>query len=376
MAASMRGPAAAVALAAGAAFAAAVLGGRAQAAAQRTEIQAQVRQDAFLIESLSGIETVKGMGAERHVQRRWLELLLDQFAAGLRRQRLGIWTDLVLEGTRKGLTVVVLVWGGRAAMRGEVSLGTFMAFAQMSAGFLAAVLGLASTAGLVLVLRPHLARTAELGRTAREPQRPPGARGRAAGGIVLDSVWFRYDPDAPWVFSGYELHVDEGEKRWIQGPSGWGKSTLLRLVCGLYVPEQGRITVCGRDAVGSRSSILYLPQFVHLYAGSILDNLKLLSGDAARKRILEAAEASGLHEFVRRLPMGYETVVPPGAGSLSGGQRQLIALTAAMASERSVLLLDEAFANLDWLSRSWLADSPWFANRTVIHASHDTRIGS
>jgi ABC-type bacteriocin/lantibiotic exporter with double-glycine peptidase domain len=174
---------------------------------------------------------------------------------------------------------------------------------------------------------------------------------------------------------GYSLRVELGERRWIHAPSGFGKSTLLRIIAGLYPPDQGLVSVGGLAPADAKSQLVYLPQFVQLYGGSILENLRLLSGGANHDRLMAAAETTGLGQLAQTLPMGYNTVLPQGGGSLSGGQRQLVALTAVMASDRKLLLLDEAMANLDWMSRDWLHQSDWFRDRTIIYASHEARLG-
>jgi len=167
------------------------------------------------------------------------------------------------------------------------------------------------------------------------------------------------------------MEVLPGEKRWIRGPSGAGKSTILRLTSGLYPPERGVIRIAGREPLAANESMVYLPQLLRLYGGSILENLRLFSGNAPRERLTAASEASGLNRLIAKLPLGFETVVPSGGMTLSGGERQLIAMTAVMASERSLFLLDEALVSLDWISRACVENNPWFDGKTVIYVSHD-----
>jgi ABC-type bacteriocin/lantibiotic exporter with double-glycine peptidase domain len=186
----------------------------------------------------------------------------------------------------------------------------------------------------------------------------------------MDDVWFRYSAAGPWVLHGYDLRLEPGQQRILTGPSGSGKSTVLRLLAGLFRPERGTVLVDGRPPWAARASILYLPQFVRLFGGSILDNLRVFSHGASLARLLEQARQTGLQALVDTLPMGYGTLLPPGGQNLSGGQRQLIALTGALASGRPLLLLDEALANLDALRaatlRERLAAGPW----TLVAASH------
>jgi ABC-type multidrug transport system fused ATPase/permease subunit len=117
--------------------------------------------------------------------------------------------------------------------------------------------------------------------------------------------------------------------------------------------------------------MIYLPQLLQLYGGSILENLRLFSGNAPRDRLTEAAEASGLDRLIARWPLGLETIVPSGGVTMSGGERQLVAMTAVMASDRSLFLLDEALVSLDWITRASVEQNRWFEGKTVIFASHD-----
>jgi len=166
------------------------------------------------------------------------------------------------------------------------------------------------------------------------------------------------------------FRVDSGELVALLGPSGSGKTTLLRVAAGLYDPDRGRVTIGGLPPAAVSGDVAYLPQDFRLHSGTLLRNLQWLSMGASARRLAEAAEASGLEAWVRTLPLGYDTQTAVDIG-LSGGQKQLIALTAVMAADRRVLLLDEAFANLDWVSRTWISGSAWFADKTVLYASHD-----
>jgi ABC-type bacteriocin/lantibiotic exporter with double-glycine peptidase domain len=186
----------------------------------------------------------------------------------------------------------------------------------------------------------------------------------------MEDVWFRYTPEGPWVLKGYNLHVEPGEKFTLTGPSGFGKSTILRLLAGLYTPEKGTISIGGLSPQAARHKILYLPQFVQLYSGSIIENLRVLSGGASLERLLAVSQQTGLHNLVAAFPMNYNTVLPHGGRNLSGGQRQLIALTGALASGRGLMVLDEATANMD---EFWRSGTSLLLNNTVctlISATH------
>lgn len=350
MAIKMPWPTLVVVLVAGAMVGLAVVVGRVQAQRQTQEVEAQAQQRGFLTELISGVGTVKAAGAEQKAHERWMRRFDKELGFTLSRQRVGLWSEVGLDVLRQGLSVALLIWGGQLILKGELKVGTLFSYLQLSAGFLAAMFGLVGTYLLLVVLRPQLAKAQEI--LAIEVPSKPSPRGGSPelqGPVIMEDVWFRYTLAGPWILKEYNLRVEVGDTNWIHGPSGFGKSTILRLLAGLYVPEKGTITIGGLSPQVARRNILYLPQFVQLYGGSIIENLRVLSGGAPLERILAAAEQTGLQALVATLPMNYQTVLPHGGKNLSGGQRQLIALTAALASERALLLLDEPMANLDAL---------------------------
>lgn len=365
------GPTAIVVLVALAMCALALVVGTAQTRYQAREVEAQARERGFLSELLAGVATIKAAAAEQQGLRRWARRFAAQRDLALKRQRLGLWSDVGLETLRQGLYAALLVWGGSLVLDGTLQVGTLFAFVQLSAGFLAAVLGFVKTYLTLAVLRPQLARTRAV--LEQAPQRRParGSRTRAdAVPVVLEDVWFRYGPDRPWIIKGYSNRVDAGAKTVVTGPSGFGKSTILRMLAGLCTPEEGSISVGGLSPHAATPDILYLPQFVTLFSGSIAENLRLLSGGASIARIIKAAEDTGLSAFVGTLPMKYYTVLAPGGRSISGGQRQLIALTAALASDRKLLLLDEALSNIDPIFAAGLRRLIESLPATVVEARH------
>jgi ABC-type bacteriocin/lantibiotic exporter with double-glycine peptidase domain len=365
------GGALAVLLVALAMAAMAVTVGRLQARQQGREVVAQGRQRGFLMELLTGIPTLKAAGAETWVRRRWLAHLAEELSISLRRQRLGLWSELGLDALRQGVLMGILLWGGQMVLQGDFKVGTLMAFVQMTSSFLGAGLALAGAYLTVVILRPQVAKAVEIFETEAPAPAPRLGLNALPGPLVMDQVSFRYAPAGPWILKDFSLTVEPGSRRWIQAPSGSGKSTLLRVLAGLYPPERGLVSLGGLKPAEAKELILYLPQSVQLYGGTLKDNLRLLSCHAPWDRIEGAAETSGLAKWMESLPMRDETLVNPGGGTLSGGQRQLVALTAAMASDRCLLLLDEAMANLDWQRRSVLATSEWFSGKTLIYASHD-----
>lgn len=335
-------------------------------------VDAQARERGFLAEMIVGIATIKTATAESLAVNRWRALFRHELSADLRCQRLALWSDSATELARQTLSIVPLLCGVALVLDGHLGLGTLFAYLQLSAGFVASIFGLSAAWRQISVTTPRLAPAEYVVATAVEPlaaqdTAPPRT---LAGPVTLEDVWFRYAPDAPWVLRGCNLTVSPLQHHVIDGPSGCGKSTILRLIAGLYVPDRGRIAIAGLDPIAARSRVLYLPQSVQLHAGSIRDNLRLLSGSAPAKSIEDAVGATGLDTLLGALPMGLETALPQGGTSLSGGQRQLLAATAALASARPLLLLDEPFANLDELSASRVRAAFDARNITLITVAH------
>lgn len=345
--------------------------GHLQMRQQRLEVKARSKEQGFLAELLNGIATVKAAGAEKRGISHWLALVREEYLLGLRRMRIGLWSEVGLDALRQGMNVAILVWGGYMVLQSEAGLGTLMAFLQMSLAFLGAFLNLSNAYLALVVLRPQLAPAVEVLEVEARSRAPRLTARPLKGPVLAEGVWFRYESKGPWVLKECALRVEPGEAHHIQGPSGSGKSTLLRLIAGLYTPDQGSISIGGQPPASTAGSVAYLPQFVQLYGGSILENLKILSGQASLDRLMEAAEQTGLHSLLDQLPMGLNTVLPPGGGNFSGGERQLIALTAVLASQPPLLLLDEAMSNLDWLSQNRIKKSTELSGKTIIYTSHE-----
>ena len=370
MGAKLWQPTLALALFAFAMAAVAVPIARVQARLQSGEVDAQAAQRGYLTELITGIRVVKAAGAERTAHALWRARFARELAFTLGKNRVGLWNDVGLQALRQTASMALLIWGGYAVLQGEIGVGTLFAFLLLAEAFLASLSNLVGTYLQIAMAVRQLAPADALLRLDALPPRRNVRGGAPSGAIEMRDVWFRYAPDGPWVLQDHALKVEPGQKITLRGPSGSGKSTALRLLAGLYAPERGSITIGGREPSMAATRMLYLPQFVGLHAGTIMDNLRNLSGNAPMPRIVDTAAQTGFDAVVASLLMGYHTPIPQGGLSLSGGQRQLLALTAALASDCDLLLLDEPMANLDTLLQArmnaLLAASP----ATVISVGH------
>jgi ABC-type bacteriocin/lantibiotic exporter with double-glycine peptidase domain len=344
--------------------------GRVEAGLEAKQVEAQAREHGLLIELIAGITTLKGAGAEGRGLARWQRSYHKVLFLELTRERIHLWAGLGTGMLGQGLSIALLIWGGHCLLAGTLSVGKLFAFLQASSGFMGAVLGMTQVVLTLMILRPQLSKAQEILAQEPEPRTPRHSPSGAPFTVTMEKVWFRYSPSAPWVLQDYDLRVEAGGKLALEGPSGFGKTTVLRLLAGLHVPAKGIIRLNGRSPREERGNILYLPQFVQLFGGSILDNLRIFSCGASQEKLRESAERTGFGDLVAALPMGYQTLLPPGGRNLSGGQRQLLVLTGALASGRPLLLLDEALANLDARSAATIqglvSEGAW----TVVAVNH------
>lgn len=338
---------------------------------ERTSASARARS--LLHELISGVMAIKAAGASRACVARWLGLLVDERTLGLRRERLELGVSCLLLAAQHAATLSVIGIGGSEVLEGSLSLGGLAMAFMYADGLGAASTRLSQAIGRMATLAPHLRRMQIVLSQPAPAQRPavaPPAPHDDDDAIVLDDVWFRYHPSHPWILEGYSLRVKRGAFLHLHGVSGQGKTTVLRLIAGLLTPERGTVRVGGKPTGPGGERVAYLPQDAHLLEGSILANLMLMSGKSP-DALMASVQATGLDEWLRTLPMGLETVLPPGGGNLSGGQRQWIALTAAVASNRAILLLDEPTSHLDHARRKTLQLEQLLAGRTVVAVSHE-----
>lgn len=340
---------------------------------QSEELNESARARARLHELLTGIATIKAEHAQRPAMLRWLEGLVGERGIALSKELTEAWLSLFLGAIDRVGRLFVLGWAAFAVIEQQVDVATLVYVGMLSEGFLFSATNLARTLTLIWSARTHLARVDGL--LAVEPLSLSNAGQNTSyvgdgPAIQMSDVWFRHGPDKPWILQGYSLSVARGEHLDLRGPSGMGKTTILRLIAGLYRPERGTVAVLGKDPWQDQAHIAYLPQHAQLLSGSLRDNLTHLSG-ARLERLASACATTHISSWIRTLPMGLDTVVAAGGANLSGGQRQWVVLTAAVASERPVLLMDESMSQMDHLVRSELCLERLFAGKTTVRVTHD-----
>ncbi|MDN0200008.1 peptidase domain-containing ABC transporter [Streptomyces sp. S.PNR 29] len=321
----------------------------------RQEISAMTSAQAQLVESLSGIETLKAAGAERVALDRWQELYERQLASTLRKGTVSNKMDGVMDLTRLGAPLVLLWTGAWLVMDGNMSVGTLVGANTLAGMALSPISTLSQTYHALQGAGVHVRRLRDV--LAEPPEQPdprpevPAVR----GDIRLESVRYRYQPDAPPAVDAIDLHIPAGSMVAVVGRSGSGKSTLARLMLGLYQPVEGRVLLDGVpidrfDVESVRSRFGVVVQDSSVFSGSILDNIRINRPGVGVDDVVEAATIACLHADIERMPLGYFTALGERGSGMSGGQRQRLGLARALVGRPSVLLMDEATSHLDTLT--------------------------
>lgn len=334
---------------------------------------------AFLVETVTAMETLKSQAVEPFWQREWERRLADYVHAAFHSGQLAGATNQFVSFASKLLTAGLLWFGARLVIDGELTVGGLIAFNMLAGRINAPILKLASLWQDVTQMKVSVKRLADImdARTepAFKPERatPPDIRGR----VVFEHVSFRYRPDGPEVLADVSFDVSPGEVIGLVGVSGAGKTSLVRLLQRLHVPERGRILMDGMDlglldAHWLRRQMGVVGQDTTLFNRSVRDNIALGYPNLPMDRIMHAATLAGAHDFILELTDGYDAIIGERGGKLSGGQRARIAIARALVTNPRLLLFDEATAALDYESERAIHDNlaEICAGRTVFLVAH------
>jgi len=333
----------------------------------------------FLVEAITGIETLKAMAIEPQMQKRWEEQLAGYVSASFKTSNLGNVMSQSIQLISKLVNAGVLFFGAEAVMNGSMTVGQLVAFTMFASRVSQPVLRLAQLWQDFHQARLSVLRLGDILNSPTEPQSTPG-RGvlpPIKGKIQFDHINFRYRLDGQQVLSDLSLTVEPGQVIGIVGPSGSGKSTLAKLLQRLYVPESGRVLIDGVDlnmvdTAWLRRQVGVVLQENLLFNRSVRENISISDPGKPLEVVIAAARLAGAHEFILQLPEGYDTVVGERGGALSGGQRQRIAIARALIGNPRILIFDEATSALDYESEHAIQANMRLIcrNRTVIIIAH------
>jgi ATP-binding cassette, subfamily B, bacterial HlyB/CyaB len=309
------------------------------------------RRKAFLFEILNGIATIKTLTLEPRSLLRWRRytdeaatktLLLDQTAAGARS---------VVAGLERGMSVGIGALGALFVLSDQMTVGALVAFNMLGLRLVQPLIHASTLMQDYQKAMQSLKLLAQLMQTAPEPssgQLAPPIRGQ----IEFDGVSFYYPGSPTPAIKDISFTIEPGKVVGIVGRSGSGKTTITRLIQGLYRPQSGLINIDGQDLkeldlAHLRMQIGVVLQENFLFRGTVRENIAMTKPAASLDEVVRAAQLAGAHEFIQRLPHGYSTMLEESAANLSGGQRQRLAIARALIHDPPVLILDEATSSLD-----------------------------
>lgn len=348
-----------------------------------TTYRAGAMRNASLVETLVGLETLKALGAEGVMQRKW-----ERSAAYLSRvsTQLRLLAASTINSTmwiQQFVTIALIVIGAYRIGMSELTLGGLIACTMLVSRVMAP---LSQIAGLMTNYHNAVTSLTSLdGIMAQEVERPEDAnfvsRSHFNGEIEFRDVSFSYPTDEGNALKNISFHIRPGEHVALLGRVGSGKTTIQKLVLGLYRPTSGAILIDGVDSrqldpAEVRRSIGYVPQDVTLFYGSLRDNIVMASPHVDDSALLAAAQISGISDFVDSHPRGFDMLVGERGESLSGGQRQGVAIARGIVNDPPILLLDEPTGSMDFSSEENIKVRlrDFATNKTMLLITHRTSL--
>ncbi len=346
----------------------------------RVKAERNAATQALLVESLSGIQTVKAQNIELRTRWKWQERYAQYVSAGFNTVLTSTTANSASTFLNKLSALLVLWVGAYLVLQGELTLGQLIAFRIISGYVTAPILRLAQLWQNFQETALSLERLSDILDHPQEADEDdanqiplPDIRGR----VTFENISFRFAPSGPLQLVNINLDFPEGSFIGIVGQSGSGKSTLMKLLPRLYEVTSGRILVDNYDISkvelhSLRRQVGIVPQDSLLFEGTIQENIALTNPDAAASLIIEAAQIACAHEFIMDLPMGYNTRVGERGANLSGGQRQRIAMARTILQNPRLLILDEATSALDYDTEHQVSVNlqRWAKGRTVFFITH------
>ncbi|MCR9106751.1 MAG: type I secretion system permease/ATPase [Gammaproteobacteria bacterium] len=334
---------------------------------------------AFLTETVGGMQTVKAQALEPQMQRRWEDQLADYVTASFRSQNVNNIASQCADFISKLTTVLIIWWGAHLVIAGALTVGQLVAFNMIASRITAPVLKLVQLwqdfqqAGISLQrLGDILNSPLERGSMGEQ-----GSTHALSGALAFERVRFRYRPNAPLVLDELTFSASAGAVIGIVGRSGSGKSTVAKLLQGLYTPEAGRIVLDGIDLATVdkswlRRSVGVVQQESFLFHRSVRDNIAVTNPALPFSSIVRCAQVAGAHDFILDLPEAYNTIIDEQGANLSGGQRQRIAIARALITNPRILVMDEATSALDYESERIVQENMGAIaqGRTVLVIAH------
>lgn len=333
----------------------------------------------FLVESITGVQTVKSYALEPKFEKKWGDLQSDYVRASYRTSMVSATAGTTGQFIQKVFDLLILFFGAKAVMDGNFSVGQLVAFRMLSGRVSGPVLRLVQLWQEYQQASLSVKRIGDIFNTAPEPilNANQAVMPKINGKIVFDKVHFRYNPQGGEVIKGMSFEIESGTIVGVVGRSGSGKSTISKLIQRLYIPEGGKISIDGMDIslvnpAMLRKQIGVVLQENFMFNGTVIENISIHYPAASMEQIIHCAKIAGAHDFILELPNGYNTVIGEKGMGLSGGQKQRVAIARAILANPRILIFDEATSALDYESESIIQNNlkEICKGRTVLIIAH------
>jgi len=347
-----------------------------------TAIETQAKETSNLIETMRAIQSIKLFNRENEREGQWLNRYADVINANVSLGRANI-TFKILNDAIFGIENIVIIYlAARLAVDNTLTVGMIFAFMSYKSNFISRSVTLVEELLEFRILELHLGRIADIALTPVERGHDQPSWPRPINGsIELRNVCFRYSETDPLVLDNVNLSVKAGQFVTIMGPSGGGKTTLIKVMLGLLEPTSGDVLIDGisLSRIGSRAyreHVAAVMQDDQLLSGSIADNIAFFDGAYDQNWMIRCAELAGVHHEIMAMPMGYDTLIGDMGSSLSGGQKQRVLLARALYRKPRILFLDEGTAHLDTDNERFINESLRSLDITRISVAHRPDIAS
>ena len=336
-------------------------------------------EHSFLVESVSGVQTIKSFALEPKMQRKWDNILTNYVKSSFKLSMLSKNASLIGDFIRKSSDLIILWYGAKLVMLGRISVGQLIAFRMLSGHVSEPVLRMVQMWQDFQQTKVSVDKLSDIFNTKPEHSLDSSKTDLpdVIGEIKFKNVSFRYKLDSPEVIRNLSFEIEPGKTVGIVGRSGSGKSTVSKLVQRLYIPERGKIFVDGMDIsfidpAWLRRQIGVVLQDNFLFNGTVKENIAINKQNADMKEIVEVAKLAGAHEFILGLSEGYDTPLGENGTALSGGQKQRVAIARSLLTNPKILIFDEATSALDYESETIIQNNlkDICKGRTVIIIAH------
>lgn len=343
------------------------------------KFNAGAESNSFLVEAVSGIQTIKSFALEPQSQKKWEHKLATYVKTDYKTSILGGVAGTTGQTIQRIFDLIILWMGARMAMAGDITVGQLIAFRMLSGQVSGPIVRLVQMWQEFQQVGISIRRLGDIFNTKTEPAVDPTKTKLPdiEGKITFENVRFRYRLDGAEAIRNFSVDIQPGMIVGIVGRSGSGKSTLAKLIQRLYIPESGKVLVDGIDlALVSpawlRTQVGIVLQESFLFNGSVRENIAINKPAASMDEIVEVAKLAGAHEFILEMPEAYDTMVGERGTALSGGQRQRIAIARTLLTNPRILIFDEATSALDYESESIIQDNlkKICEGRTVLIIAH------